>query len=317
MAYRFHLKAPVGKEARRILLEQIERAESQLEAAGHAASVNPDGTRTGIHETRKALKRIRALLKLIRPGLAEEHYSQENARFRDIGRLLAASRDRAVLIETLHKLGASDVALEAPVAALVRHFGEAGESDAAQGPGLAAQIETAAANLRAAKHAVRRIRLDPDSFAPIEQSLAAGFKRAVEAEARSAETNDDELVHAWRKTVQQHWRHMALLQRAWPDYFLARVAIARRISQLLGDDHDLSLLAASLGKLPEGILPELQQQAVIDAALAGQRRLRAEARLLNALLFSGSSKAFARTIREIWEASGALPDDARPRRQDR
>ncbi len=113
MAYRFHLKAPVGKEARRIMLEQVERAERHL-AAGIEGG-EPD-VRVAVHETRKAMKRIRALLKLIRPGLTAEQYNAENERFRSIGALLAGSRDRAVMLETLSTLAAHHETLADPVA---------------------------------------------------------------------------------------------------------------------------------------------------------------------------------------------------------
>ena len=309
MAYRFHLKAPVGKEARRIILEQVERAERQLEAAGE----NP---RASVHETRKAMKRIRALLKLIRPGLADEQYQTENARFRDIGALLAASRDQAVLIETLHKLAASHEDLAEPIAILIRHVSErtpagAGDDDAAPAHGV---LETALQKLHATKHHIRRIRIDPDSFDVLDEGLRQGFKRALRAEAKSRLSNDDEDVHAWRKAVQQHWRHMALLQRAWPDHFQTRVTLSRRISQLLGDDHDLSMLVIAARALPPETLPELHQQALIEAALQDQHRHRDEARLLSGLLFTGRPGAFARHIRQIWEASRALPEEMRPKR---
>src|SRR5262245_44083642 len=98
MAFRFKLNEPVQKAFRRIGLEQIERAEREL-SAGENAEV-------ATHETRKCIKRVRALLRLGRPGLGDTVYRAENARMREIAALLAPARDSDVLVQTLTKLEA-------------------------------------------------------------------------------------------------------------------------------------------------------------------------------------------------------------------
>ena len=57
-----------------------------------------------VHETRKALKRLRALLRLIRPAIGDDAFRHENAQLRDIGLSLSGARDRHVLLETVNKL---------------------------------------------------------------------------------------------------------------------------------------------------------------------------------------------------------------------
>ena len=57
-----------------------------------------------MHETRKALKRLRALLRLIRPAMGEDAFKRENAQLREIGLSLSGARDRHVLLETVNKL---------------------------------------------------------------------------------------------------------------------------------------------------------------------------------------------------------------------
>ena len=61
------------------------------------------GART-VHETRKALKRLRALLVLLRPELGAKRYARENAALRDCGRRLAGARDAEVMLGTLDSL---------------------------------------------------------------------------------------------------------------------------------------------------------------------------------------------------------------------
>ena len=96
MAFRFKLGEPFEEGVRRIAVEQIERAQNELQAKGdHAVAV---------HETRKALKRLRALLRLVRPAMGDDVFKQENAQLREIGLSLSGARDRHVLLETVNKL---------------------------------------------------------------------------------------------------------------------------------------------------------------------------------------------------------------------
>ncbi len=75
--------------------------------AYRAPSVTPappgDGEQT-VHETRKALKRLRALLALLRPELGHRRYARENAALRDCARRLAGARDAEVMVGTLDAL---------------------------------------------------------------------------------------------------------------------------------------------------------------------------------------------------------------------
>ena len=80
----------------RISLEQLDYAMAAL-----------DGMRIdiGIHEARKALRRVRATLRLVRDPLGEAVYRAENDALRDAGRLIGGSRDATVMVETVIGLG--------------------------------------------------------------------------------------------------------------------------------------------------------------------------------------------------------------------
>ena len=57
-----------------------------------------------VHEARKSFKKVRALLRLVRPVIPAQHYRQENTACRDAARPLTEVRDAKVLIETLDQL---------------------------------------------------------------------------------------------------------------------------------------------------------------------------------------------------------------------
>jgi hypothetical protein len=100
MGYRLRSGEGAADGVRRIARGQIDFAADQLDGKG-------DGDLdSAVHESRKAFKRLRALVRVSRDALGDEAYRRENTIFRDAGRRLSAARDAAVLVETLEDLTA-------------------------------------------------------------------------------------------------------------------------------------------------------------------------------------------------------------------
>src|SRR6516162_2074833 len=59
---------------------------------------------SAVHEARKALKRLRALIRLLEDELGEQVFARENAVLREAGRRLSAARDAEVIVATLEDL---------------------------------------------------------------------------------------------------------------------------------------------------------------------------------------------------------------------
>ena len=299
MAFRFKLAEPFEEGCKRIAREQIERAQSQLKETGDPV--------VAVHETRKSLKRLRALLRLIRPALGEEAYRAENAQVREIGRLLSSARDRAVLIETVAKLEALPGVGRKSLCQAVRDVlngSNGGESPMVE----AAAMKQAQSHLAEAGKRVGRLRLAGKGFEVIGPGLEAGYRKARRAFHAAYVEHTDESFHEWRKGTQQHWRHMALLSRAWIDCMAARVAEARRLSQVLGDDHDLALLTAFIrSERASGIGAE---RAAMVEKLAHQRQkeLRALAQPMGQRLFAEGARSLHRRMATYWEAAVALKE---------
>ena len=57
-----------------------------------------------VHEARKSLKKVRAVLRLVRPVVGEKGYRRENTCFRDAGRPLSVARDAQILVQTVEQL---------------------------------------------------------------------------------------------------------------------------------------------------------------------------------------------------------------------
>lgn len=293
MAFRFKVDESVKKSFQRIGLEQIQRAQKQLDA-----NVAPE---TGIHEARKCIKRIRALLRLGRDGLGDQTFRAENARFRAIAAQLAPARDDHVILQTALMLEA-DAGDEARAALARLRAAVLAHADGVlteRGGGLA---EASSALERAARR-FRRLAIEPDEFATLAKGLTRTYRRGLKWFADAYARGDDEAFHEWRKCVQAHWRHMALLSKAWPAMFEARVALARDLSQLLGEDHDLAILKARLAALPSESLSKADIEEIERIASDRQQALRRAARPRGQMLYAEKAKAHGSRIVALWQAA--------------
>lgn len=303
MAFRLKLDEPLEKGIRRIAAEQVQKARTQITAG-------QDATRE-IHEARKCVKRIRALLKLARAGLGADTFRTENARFRAIGAAMASARDESVVRATLAQLSA---AAEGTEAAALARLGTALAAQPADDPAAGSASPDAVADLldRALRQ-VRRLKIAPDTFETLERGLVRNYRRGRDALAVAYAQGSDEDFHAWRKCVQVHWRHMALLSHAAPKLFEAHIAAARELSQALGDDHDLAILKVRIAALPEDALSKADRDAIGQIIATRQQALRQRARLRGQMIFAERPRAHGRRISAVWQGAVALArlaDDA-------
>src|SRR6186713_2081456 len=73
-------------------------------AAENGSFAGPASFDERVHETRKVIKRLRALLRLYRGALEPARFAHEDARLRELGRSLGGLRDEAVLRVSLDHL---------------------------------------------------------------------------------------------------------------------------------------------------------------------------------------------------------------------
>src|SRR5438067_946852 len=97
MAYRLERDESVTEGLMRVAREEIESAFDHLSGEKKASR------NQAIHDARKSIKKIRALLRLIRHNLGQT-YTRENARLRDIARRLSTFRDAFAMIRTFDNL---------------------------------------------------------------------------------------------------------------------------------------------------------------------------------------------------------------------
>jgi CHAD domain-containing protein len=275
VSYRFE-PSDVSVQAglRRIAREQLEAAAQGLRAG--------DGATRGVHEARKALKKTRALLRLVRPGMRD--FAMENATLRDIARSLAPMRDAHVTAGLIARLceGAGVPVPESVGSAPVPDAPNV-LRDAARALDDAA-VRADAWRLRGAAKSVLAEGL--------EATVAAG-RKALEAGVRG---DDGERLHRFRKRVKDRWYHARLLQSAWPEAMQVEAEAAGTLGEVLGDWHDLDVVAGRLG----AAMPAALEACITERGQA----LLAEARPLARRLYAEKPGAVADRLLGWWSAAG-------------
>ena len=78
---------------------------------------------------------------------------------------------------------------------------------------------------------------------------AAGVPPGSEADGRRPRRGHAEARHEWRKRAKYLWYQLRVLEPVWPAALSGMVGEADRLSDLLGEDHDLAVLQAQLAAL--------------------------------------------------------------------
>ncbi|WP_421616387.1 CHAD domain-containing protein [Agrobacterium tumefaciens] len=297
MPFRIDPNKPFDDEIRRAGLELIEEAIISLRD-------QPSGRHEAVHDARKRFKRLRGLYRLVARA-APDFSKEENARFRDIARSLAFAREATALVETVEYLetfAASTTqgkALRSIATVLRKRRDHAIEHEA----GLDEAIAAAIAGCEEARKKLKAVSL-PDELKDVTRLVKTGWakqrKRARKALADCHEQADVEHFHELRKAGQAYWMHLGLLRRLWPSAMRAKRADTKRLVDILGHEHDLSVLAAFADQEPERFGNGERLALLLDAIIQRQQALRGDGLELANEVFSESARTESRIVGLLW-----------------
>ena len=289
MSRKFHRRMAASRSLRAIALYEIAVARR---AVGNAAGREAEA----IHEVRRRLKRLRALIRL--PGRHFPAFRRENRAFRDLGRDLAGAREAEVLAASFDAtagragIEASPELRDRVVAAGV-HAGASGRLSKvlveAVEPGLAAAAERA-----------RHWHFDTRGFALVGPGARRTYRRMRRAGRAARLATTAVTLHEWRKRVKYHAAQLDLLSVVAPNVLAGRVELADRLADILGEHHDLDQLRTAIAAC--AAVPE-EDGRRLEAAIASRAaELEVEAFRLGDALGAESPKAFRRRLVSRWHA---------------
>jgi CHAD domain-containing protein len=284
LKYRIRRGHGVAREVRRILLAQNRQALRLLENW-------QESPRERIHGARQCFKRVRALLRLIRPA-APYAFEVENRFYRDLGRSFAYVRDADAVIEALAAVEPdlgdrrSRESLAVLRTALERRAARDLADPATQ---LPQRVAAACAALREADRRLRQLPLQGVDRKALGRGLRRTFRRCEKRFGRVIAGGTAADFHAWRQQVKYAWNQTRLMART-AGTNAGRPGLAR-LADILGHGQDLALLDALLRAQSDDL--QLDRHLECMRGVIGERlqATRAEASLLGALVFADAAPA--------------------------
>ena len=155
------------------------------------------------------------------------------------------------------------------------------------------------AQLRSARARVEQWALDDCDDDTLVAGAARAYARGREAFAAARQDPSPERLHDWRKRVKDLWYRQRLLADAWPGPVKAFADECDRLGELLGDDHDLAVLAALLSAADadaEAAPPSVNVNRMLELIAARRDQLKDEAFALGRHVYAEKPKAFARRM---------------------
>jgi CHAD domain-containing protein len=299
MAYRLEHDESVIAGLTRVVREEMESAHGQL--SGEKKTRRDKA----IHESRKHIKKVRALLRLMSGELGDTG-KRENARLRDIARRLSDFRDAFAMIATFDDLRETyrkKSAMASIRAGLMkRHRASSRDED------VALVLNEAATALNKASKRVKTWPLQKDGYDAIGPGLRATYRAGRKALARARKNPGAQTYHELRKRVKDHWYHVRLLENLWSDVMTAYEKSLKDLETWLGDDHNLAVLREKVEAEPAFFGSDRDINHLFDMIAGRQKELREESISLAARIYEQKPREFDRRLGHLWETWRREPE---------
>ncbi len=295
MGFELQINESAAVNTRRILTEQVDKAITSLN--------KPDGDLDdGIHSARKSIKRIRAILRLVRDDIGTKTYKRHNTAFRNLARDLAGARDSKVLLDTLVALIEEQPKLDQGTFAAIRqHLQAEYEAKAGQLDEKSEVIASATDAFNDAQKRINAMTFSHNGFKAFKPGLQRTYSTGRVHLWMAHKHPTAEAFHEWRKYVKYLWHQVEVLGPMWPSLLVPYADELHTLSDYLGDDHDFAVLKQTLYDLPADVIDGeavYQMSNIID----GKRlRLEKAAFQLGKRLYAEETEPFVERLNAYWQ----------------
>lgn len=281
------LRLPRRKPLREALLAAFARTLAVARRASRDAEADPARS---VHDFRKAIRRARAVVALLRPSLGRPAAEGILAELRRAFGETGARRDADILLATLGSVASEDPARAAIEQAL------AAEQEARNDPAETAQMLRKAVRILAPLPGALGVTLARAfSVGDLERGLSRSCRRVHDTLELAASTGLETDLHEWRKRTKELRYQIELLASTGSSELGQREKRLAGLAVDLGRVTDLIVLAGELerrqrdGTLPEapGLIESIRR-AILDRS--GELLHRGQE------LFTGAPRDFARQV---------------------
>lgn len=278
-----------------LLLGQIDAATEALEGA------DEEDLERAVHEARKAIKRARSMLRLLRAELPAKRRRRANALLREAGRALTESREADVALATLEGViarGRKRIRRSSGVARLRERLAQ--ERLAARARLPSAPRERALTKLSRARAKLSALGVGSHADGLLDASLARSYSRGRRAMRAAAKKRTVASMHEWRKRAKD-LRYGAealegLTRKERRLHALAQRADA--LGETLGEEHDLALLRERVERERKLFRGDARaRRALLRQIERDRERLQEEALKDGRRLYGAKRREFAKRLR--------------------
>jgi CHAD domain-containing protein len=237
MTYRIAKGESLAKAFGRIAVEEMDLAMTQLQRGDGGEAV---------HDARKALKRLRALLRSLRVACPENLYRAENRRLAEAAHKISPVRDLHVQLDTLEKLRKDDCAGDGVKRQLERQQTICIRK-------LPALRKTICQMLQASRQSICSLPVRDATPSDLAAGLRRIYKQGRSAfkEARHHPTAEN--LHEGRKKAKWLGYAFELIEGTSPRKVTKWRKSAEKLTEALGDDHDLFMVLTALRHAPRAM----------------------------------------------------------------
>jgi CHAD domain-containing protein len=239
-------------------------------------------TDEGVHSVRKNLRRARAMLRMLRASIGKSAYRRENGLLRDCARRLSLLRDSRALLDTAMMLRArirsadEHTGVTSLETLLRRDHALARRKLTRDGAAIDVMRDALRSSYR--RSADWRPRHGADS--PV-QGVMRVYSRGRAAQERAQSHRTATNLHELRKQTKFLFHQLEALEPLQPDLITRLAKRSHRLADLLGDDHNLTVLRTRVTHSPLERHDRVRLQRIIDherakldrTALARARRM--------------------------------------------
>ena len=201
-----------------------------------------------VHKARKHIKKLRALLRLIRGKLGHQVYHRQNAALRKIARALSGARDSTIRLKTLAALRRSHPAQISKndflVVKKVLLRAQKGQLRALKSSKIFRKP-----NLKRLKHEFKRLKINSIKARNLQLGLGKTQNRFIDASQQAKLAPNDKTIHQWRKRTKDLLYQSCFLENLSRDFFIRQAKWLKKLGEYLGDAHDLAMLETKIAAM--------------------------------------------------------------------
>ena len=294
MSFRLKPSKPIGNQLARIVAGELRQATQEM------AERSPG--ETSIHEARTHVKKIRAVLRMLRKPLGND-YARLNECARSAAHQLSAIRDADAIATTMDSLWRRYHDVITPAA-----FRRANATLNVRRRQAHARLggRTLGDIRQSLKGSGRDLRSNVRSVATggtVRAGIQRGYRRARQAMNDATSTNaDDALLHTWRRRLKDHWYQMRLVE-GLDGHVHPRVRRLKRLQDWLGEHHNLTLLRSAILEQPRQFGQARSVSLILGCIDKRQAALRRRSVRGGRRLFSRKPASFRKEIKRWWQSS--------------